>query len=140
MTADDNDEEWVVAQRDTVVAYLAAEGVAHGQVGDWPAWHLSPYIAIWAIESLRAPGCVGWWVISGDLPTDYISSVDAHDPRAAMRQFAKNWADSAAHLLDGRQPPGTTIGSVADPVLGDLLQRRSATLKSWANDDEVWNS
>jgi hypothetical protein len=140
VTADDSDGEWVLAQRDTVVAYLAAEGVAHGQVGDWPAWHLSPYVAIWAIESLRTPGWVGWWVISGDLPTDYISSVDARDPRAAMRQFARNWADFAPHLLKGRQPPGTVIGSVADPEVGDLLQRRSAILQSWADDDEVWAS
>lgn len=140
MTADEKDEEWALAQRDIVVAYLATEGVEHGQVGDWPAWHLSPYVAIWAIESLRAPGWVGWWVISGDLPTDYISSASARDPRAAMRQFAKNWADSAAHLTEGRQPPGAVIGSVADPVVGALLQRRSAILQAWADADEVWGS
>jgi hypothetical protein len=57
-----------------------------------------------------------------------------------MRQFAKNWADMAAHLIEGRQPADTAVASVADRMLGDLLQRRSVILKSWADDDGVWDS
>ncbi|WP_353072428.1 DUF4826 family protein [Tunturiibacter gelidoferens] len=43
----------------TVTEYLAKEGLDHGKVGSWPAWHLVPYVSIWAVESLLAPGHVG---------------------------------------------------------------------------------
>jgi len=43
---------------------------------------------VWAIESAVEPGSIGWWVISGDLPTDYAGSDGLLDPREALRAFA----------------------------------------------------
>src|SRR5437764_5727586 len=54
-------------------------------IGDWssdvcssdlslePRWFLSPYVAVWAVRSRANPDRVGWWAISGDLPTDYMT-------------------------------------------------------------------
>ena len=133
------EEEWVAQQRDIVVRYLERQGVSHGAVGEWPAWDLFPYVAIWAVESLIAPGRVGWWVISGDLPTDYVSFRDAHDPRGVLAHFACHWQDVADHMLRGEVHPETHIGTPEQwSELGDLLKRRSSLLHEFAQDDGLW--
>jgi hypothetical protein len=62
-TYDDPEAErlWCDHQRHQVTEYLRTQGVAHGRVGDWPAWHVAPYVSIWAIESLIRPEWIGWW-------------------------------------------------------------------------------
>ena len=70
------EERWCYEQQRKVADYLRSQGLNHGRIGEWPAWHIDPFVSIWAIESLDWPGWIGWWAISGDLPTDYISSAD----------------------------------------------------------------
>src|SRR5438105_4694333 len=53
-----DEDAWVAEQRSVVIAYLKRQGVQHREVGEWPAWHLLPYLAVWAIESFTAPGRV----------------------------------------------------------------------------------
>jgi hypothetical protein len=74
-------EHWRSGQRVLIENYLLSQGVEHGRIGDRPAWDVAPYVSIWAIESLARPAWIGWWVISGDLPTDYISSADLDPPQ-----------------------------------------------------------
>ena len=50
-------------QNARVENYLRSQGVEHGRVGEWPAWHVVPYVAVWAIESRVRPGSIGWWAI-----------------------------------------------------------------------------
>jgi hypothetical protein len=45
---DDDEEAWVLDRRTEVERYLAEQGPAHGRVADWPAWHIAPYVSIWA--------------------------------------------------------------------------------------------
>jgi hypothetical protein len=59
------EEDWCLSCRETVSDYLAQEGLQHGAVGEWPAWHVAPYVSIWAVESLLVKGQAGWLV--GDL-------------------------------------------------------------------------
>ena len=133
------EEAWVAEQRSTVADYLRREGVQHGAIGEWPAWHLHPYLAILAIESFVAPGRMGWWAISGDCPTDYLSFADADHPREAMRQFARQWAELSSFMLRGEPHSETTIGTPDQwPELGDLLQRRAELLRSYAANDSIW--
>lgn len=139
MAIDQTEDDWIAEQRDTVCAYLEREGVHHRGVGEWPAWHLHPYLALWAIESLVAPGRVGWWAISGDVPTDYVSFTDADHPREAFRHFAREWARVASSMLRGEEPPETVIGTAEQwPDLGDLLKRRCELLRQFAEDDAIW--
>jgi hypothetical protein len=53
-------EQWCVRQRETVTDYLRSENLDHGGIGNWPAWEIVPIIAIWAIQSLKYPGSIGW--------------------------------------------------------------------------------
>ncbi len=144
MNNDDFDDpqkesEWLKEQRTIILEYLDSETVTHGGVPEKPSWFVSPYVAIWSIGSIKVPGAPGWWGISGDLPTDYISSKGISDIRSAMKEFATRWKEVASFMLRGEQHPEISIGSPKDwPEVGDLLKRRAETLSSWAEDSEIW--
>ena len=54
---EDYDEDWTEAEdrawctdtRENLLRYLEAEGVTHGELSPWPAWHIGPHAGIWAI-------------------------------------------------------------------------------------------
>ena len=134
------EETWVAEQRTKVANYLRDHGLQHGKIGEWPAWHMQPYLAILAIESSMAPGRMGWWTISGDCPTDYVTFSDATDhPKEALRHFARQWAEISSYMLRDEPHPGITIGTPdLWPELGELLQRRSKLLFQFADDVSIW--
>lgn len=133
------EEHWCAERRKNVTEYLATQRVEHGQVGSWPAWHLVPYVSIWAIESLLVPGAIGWWAICGDLPTDYLSAAKAKHPREAMLAFAKTWAEAAEHMLIGASPVGISFGPPEKRAeLAPLLQKRADLLRQFAENDSLW--
>jgi hypothetical protein len=138
----DVEERWCAEQRRVVADYLRSQNVRHGRIGEWPAWHVAPSASIWAIESLARPEWIGWWVICGDLPTDYISSADGdppQHPRKAMRVFAQNWLDLVGAWQDGRELENTRIGDPSSrEELGPLLEARARLLMEWAADDSLW--
>src|SRR5262245_16910301 len=122
------EERWCNEQRVHLSSYLVSQGVGHGNIGDWPAWHVPPHVAIWAIESLARPGWIGWWGISGDLPTDHISAADVEPPqhpRKAMRVIAGRWLALVAAWKDGREDEDLSIEStLPQGELGPLLEAR----------------
>lgn len=134
------EEQWCDARRADVAEYLLREGVEHGEVGDWPAWHVFPYVSIWAIESKRAPGQVGWWAIAGDLPTDYVSAGNVKHPRDAVRAFADRWDSLSVDLANGKGNDAMRIGKPEDwPKLAPMLKARAGVLRGYADDDRIWS-
>jgi len=134
------EERWCSERRSDVAAYLTAERVTHGRIGEWPAWHLAPHVSIWAIESHAKPGWVGWWVICGDLPTDIVSSASVKHPREAMLAFATRWRSAAELMASGQSSAEFSVGSPAEwPSLAPLLAARSALLQDLATDTGVWD-
>ena len=133
---DEEDEErWCDERRAEVVAYLTEQKLNHGDVGEWPAWHVARYVSIWAVESLKRPGWVGWWAICGDLPTDYCTATQPAHPRNAAREFSQTWAAAVAAL----RPGDATLGDTGLPAsLAPLLQERAGMLAAWAEDDSIW--
>ena len=137
--SDPDEARWCAECREEVARYLSRQGLEHGEVGEWPAWHIEPYVSIWAIESLARPGWVGWWAICGDLPTDYISADSCRHPRLAMKQFAENWLELVPFLREGRSHPTARIPvSGPDPEHAELLATRAGLLLEWSGDDSVW--
>jgi len=138
-SSDAAEERWCAQRRRQVFDYLVREGVTHGAIGDWPAWHVFPHVSLWAIGSVRSPGSVGWWVICGDLPTDYVSSAGLTDPRSAVGAIAQHWLAAVPYLQRGEQPPGRSVGRPENCAeLASLLQSRADLLASWVADDAVW--
>ena len=135
------EEAWCDERLAEVAEYLEEQGIAHGEIGDWPAWHVAPYVSIWAVESATRPGWVGHWVICGDLPTDHVAKADAADPREAVRVIAGRWTDAAGFMANGEVHPQFGIGSSAEErrKLAPMLASRAALLARWADDDEIWD-
>lgn len=141
--ADDDDdfteaeeEAWCDEQREVLAAYFVRKGLRTGEIGEWPAWHVAPIIAVWSIESLKAPGAVGWWAVTGDIPTDYCSSDGGCDnPRRALRRISESWL---AAIADTR-PGAATLGETGLPAeFADLLRVRAEQLLEWVSEDDGW--
>jgi len=133
------EERWCEERRAEVVEYLRREGIHYGRVVEWPVWHFVPHVSIWAIESAIAAQSVGWWVICGDLPTDYVSADQAVSPREALRAFAIRWSEVAAYMFRGEAHPTIEIGAPRTwPELAPLLKRRVELLNACADDEESW--
>jgi Domain of unknown function (DUF4826) len=134
---------WCDERRRKVAEYLDAQGVKHGRIGEWPAWHVAPYVSIWAIESLRRPEWIGWWVISGDLPTDHISAADIEPPqhpRKALRAFAEQWIKVVDAWHNDREYRGLLItGGKRNRALAPLLASRARIFLDWSDDDSLWD-
>jgi len=130
--------QWIAERRAEVSEYLKNEGVTHGQIGAEPAWYLSPYASVWAIESLMHPGSVGWWAICGDMPNDYVSADKATNPREAVDAIASLWKEAAQYMARGEQHPTFVIGS-GDRMeeLAPMLASRAELLLEWVNDPGV---
>lgn len=147
MNDDDNDDydseannQWRAERRHEVAVYLQGEGISHGSIGDEPAWQVPPYVSVWAIESLGVPGNVGWWVISGDLPHDYVSGDDAKNPREAVQAIASLWAEAAQYMAGGEKHPTFRIGTGdRDDELAPLLRSRAELLLEFVEDAEAWD-
>lgn len=136
------EQRWCDEQRALVKNYLRIQKLEHGRVGEWPAWHIPPYVSIWAIESLKHPEWIGWWAISGDLPTDYISAADVEPPqhpRRAMRVFALNWLEIVKAWKERREIENSRIGDESSrQQLSPLLESRAKLLLEWSEDDSLW--
>jgi hypothetical protein len=129
--------QWLKEQHATVKHYLDREEVRHRGVASAPEWFLTPYVSVWKVESDH--GVVGWWAISGDLPTDYISGSGATDARSALSAFARRWREASACMARGEEHSTVRIGNVQNRrELGDLLSRRAEILQEWVNDDAMW--
>jgi ankyrin repeat protein len=136
----EGDGPWLQKIREQVEDYLKRESVTHGRISDCPAWHVAPYISIWAVESLKHPGRVGWWVVSGDCPTDYVSADALKHPRDVMRAIGNQWLEVAEHMSRGEKHPTITIGTSDEwSQLEPLLRARAELLAQWAEDDSVWD-
>jgi len=136
---DDEFEQWVEKERGGVEAYLEAQGIGSPTVGPWPAFEMAPYFAIWAVESKRQAGKIGWWAFSGDCPTDYVSEDGKCHPRNALKLLLKQWSSYIPQMKTGKQPHQVKFGSGSNlEELGGLLEARVSLLTEWLADDSLW--
>jgi hypothetical protein len=133
------EDAWLAEQRAIAIGYLQKEGISTPVVAEVPAFHVSPYVSLWAVRSKKNPDAVGWWVIAGDLPTDYLSAENAEEPRMALAAIARLWKEAAERMLRGERDPDFKVGRSEDwPTLGDLLLRRSGILMRYSEDETLW--
>ena len=133
------EEQWCLEQNAHALAYFDSIGLKRGEFSEWPAAFIAPIFAIWAVESGSAPGKIGWWVITGDLPTDYISGTGAPDPRVAVSKFAEKWSGWVEAVECGAPPTDYTIGEPSEaPDLAALLKTRAQFLKKLDDEEAFW--
>ena len=136
---EDADEQWCAKQREQVIAYLSDEGFITPTVADWPAWHVTPVVSVWAVESIKHPGAVGWWAVSGDFPSDYITCSEASNPRSALRDIGERWRQAAARWVGAKPAEGFQLRNAAhEHELAPLLATRAQLFLDLAADDRNW--
>ncbi len=130
---------WAARERRKVTDYLAGEGCRHAGVADWPVFVVEMHLALWGVQSTHHSGRVGWWAISGDVPTDYMSSADAEHPRDALRYFARQWREVATCMRRGQPHPTLELGDPRDwPQMATELEQRARVLEEYADDEAIW--
>ena len=136
---DEDDDYWCAAQRRQVLGYLSEEGFQAPTVGEWPAWHIAPLISVWAVESAERPDWVGWWVVSGDFPTDYIPCEGERHSRQALRDIGSRWRDAAARWTAGKTAVGWSLRNPdQEKELAPLLAARAELFLEIAEDGSNW--
>jgi hypothetical protein len=135
-TIDDPEEAaWVARQRDVVLDYLARERCEHNGVSQEPRWFVSPYVAVWAVRSKANPDRVGWWAVSGDLPTDYITASDQKSTGDVLISFAKQWRTAAVRMTRGEHADDYLVGDPSQAKsLAPLLLKRAELLQQFGED------
>src|SRR5687768_5961712 len=133
---DPEEAAWVARQRQIVVDYLASQRCEHNGVSLEPRWSVSPYVAVWAVRSKANPDAVGWWAISGDLPTDYMTAA-AHlrTHGDVLLAFAKQWREAAERMKNGEHLDAYVVGDPSRAMeLAPLLQTRAELLQDFGED------
>lgn len=89
----------------------------------------------------ETPDWIRWWVICGDVPTDYISAAEIKHPRDAMKAFADEWRDQAKLMASGQRQPDIYIGRPEHwASLAPLVEARASMLFEGVNDDSLWEN
>ena len=136
----ETEEDWVLSMRRKVEEYLREQTLSYTNVGEWPAWHVAPATSIWAVESKEKPGWVGWWVVCGDHPTDYVSLKNIKHPRAALREVCARWREIIKDPDRDVARSSTTLGRNGESgSLAIQLKSRIRLLEDWAANDEIWD-
>lgn len=133
------EEDWCEQQREHVAWFIGQQPIQPGRIGEWPAFHIAPHVAIWAIESGVKENLLGWWVITGDLPTDYFSAMALHHPREVLRAAADRWEKLLHNIRRGLDDNEMTIAGLENnPELQEILRIRIGLLRKTAEPDDFW--
>jgi Domain of unknown function (DUF4826) len=139
-TQEDAEQRWLSERRREALAYIAAQPIEAGELGEVPAWYLYPYLALWAVESGRNPGWIGWWVLCGDCPTDYVACSGDRSPRTAILELSSIWNKLAESMAAGNRGDEVWIKSERRPEdLAPLLCARAQALAELAKSDEFYD-
>lgn len=125
-------QEWIREHFQKANKFLAEKGVMPSNVLVDECRYLAPFVAIWKIES-KQPKKQTYWVMSGDLPSDYVEVSVAQTARDAMRHFSMMWQLKAENLHRSGVTKERTQADFAN-----LLVARAEDLYKMANDEKIW--
>ncbi|QLE85833.1 DUF4826 family protein [Shewanella sp. Scap07] len=125
-------QQWIKEHYQKANRFLAEKGVIPSNVLVDECRYLAPYVAVWKIES-KQPSKNTYWVMSGDLPSDYVDVKVAGTAREALRHFSMMWQMKAENLVQS--------GATQDPTqakFAELLVSRAESLYKIQSDDKLW--
>ncbi|MBT0586586.1 DUF4826 family protein [Alteromonas oceanisediminis] len=123
--------EWVRTQFQKANKHLAENGVLFESVVAEDSRYMAPFVAIWKINANNQKQ---YWVISGDLPVDYLPSSVAEDARSALRHFALKWQLKAENIRS------EAANDATQTEYAQLLEARAEGLFELQSQDKLWAS
>ncbi len=127
--SDEERANWVREQFQKANKYLAENGILFDSVVTEESRYLEPYFAVWKLKSLDNEY---YWVISGDLPADFIPFNLAETARDAVNHFSLNWQMKAENIKRNANADATQID------FANLLQSRAESLYKIKAADDLW--
>ena len=88
--------QWFNQQLSQATQYLAQQGVILETVFNDESTYVAPLFAIFKV---RDKDRNKYWVIAGDLPTDFATDNVAKDAKAAIRHFSLHWQMKAEAMI-----------------------------------------
>jgi hypothetical protein len=103
-----------------------------------PVWSLPYKIMIGQVRETHEQ-LTSIWVISGEVPTDYVGTATAATPREAARHFALKWQLDATRYLD----PSVQDSLGAEQKdswehIGERLARKAEALFDLVENESLW--
>lgn len=120
---------WVREQFQKANKYLAENEVLFDSVVTAESRYLAPFVAVWKIKDIKNQF---YWVISGDLSTDFNTSSVAENAREAMKHFSLSWQLKAENIRR------SSTHSADQEEIAQRLVRDAENLYSVANTDKFW--
>ena len=128
--SDEERAQWVKNQFQHANKYLAENGVLFDSVITDESRYLMPYLAVWKIRAMDGKS---YWVISGDLPTDFTSTENAKDAKEVLRYFGMQWQLKAENLKTAQG------ASDEQKAFAALLENRAENLFVMQNAPQLWS-
>lgn len=122
-------DQWVREQFQRANQHLAENGILFDSVVVEASRYLAPYVAVWKIKSQQGKY---FWVLSGDLPVDYIPFSTAVDVRSALKHFSLSWQLKAENILSAQGLDETQEN------YAKLLADRAISLYQLSEKQELW--
>jgi len=126
MTAEQQ-KEWVREQYQVATKYLAEQGLVTESVVVEESRYLVPLLALWKLKALDGNF---YWVICGDVPSDFNKLDVAPNAREAVRHFSLKWQLQAENLLN--------IGDKEQEEFANLLIGRAEGLYKMYEQESLW--
>ena len=120
---------WVREQFQKANKHLAENGILFDSVVTEESRYLAPYVAMWKIKSTDNQY---FWVITGDLPTDFMSYENEKTARAAIKHFSLMWQMKAENIRRNEN------ASDEEKALADMFVSRAEGLHRIQAQDELW--
>jgi len=120
-------QEWVREQYKVATKYLASKGMVTNSVKVESSRYLIPAIAIWQLTLLNGDS---YWVLCGDLPTDYSRIDVAPNARDALKHFSLKWQMQAENLLKAENKEQNDFAQ--------LLIGRATGLYQLCENEDLW--
>ncbi|MCL1048843.1 DUF4826 family protein [Shewanella abyssi] len=125
-------QEWIRTQFQKANKFLAEKGILPSKVHADESRYLAPFVAIWKMES-KKPSKQTFWVMSGDLPSDYVDVNVAATARDAIRHFSMIWQMKAENIRRS-----SLVKDPAQAKFAELLISRAEGLYKMQADDKIW--
>lgn len=121
--------EWIKEQFRKANKHLAENGVLFDSVVTEESRYMAPYVAVWKIKSTDSKY---YWVLAGDLPTDFIAYGNAQSARGAIKHFSLSWQMKAESILQMTSADQTQLD------FAKMLIERAEGLYDIQHNDALW--
>ncbi|MFD2166807.1 DUF4826 family protein [Thalassotalea euphylliae] len=119
---------WIREQHLAAIKYLAGKGIVDTQVKERLSRYVVPIVSVWHIEDKRQNG---YWVISGNIPSDHVNVETAPEAREALRHFSLKWQLQADKLRSSNDE--------MQRKLGVSLEDKADALYRLFEDEVIWD-